>query len=160
MDLLKARMLARSLMNEHGLNDWRLMFDHAKRRFGACHYGKKMITLSRVLTHLNDESQVRDTVLHEIAHALTPGDGHGNRWKRKCAEIGAEPARCYSDEEVVAPTRAAAKYEWGCVPCDWWVERRRVNRRAFACAKCRTKLVYRVRAPHDGAPLARPRGVP
>jgi predicted SprT family Zn-dependent metalloprotease len=145
MDLMQARRLARSLMNEHGLREWRLMFDHARRRFGACHYAKRTITLSRVLVPLNDEAQVRDTVLHEIAHALTPGDGHGARWKRKCLELGAEPARCYRDEEVVAPERPAAKYLWGCAGCDWWVERRRVARRAFACAKCRAKLVYRAR---------------
>ena len=145
MDLVQARRLARGLMNEHGLSDWRLMFDHAKRRFGACHYSKRMITLSRVLTLLNDERQVRDTVLHEIAHALTPGDVHGERWRKKCQEIGAAPVRCYRDEEVVAPERAAAKYLWGCAACDWWVERRRVNRRVFVCSTCRGKLVYRMR---------------
>ena len=145
MDLVQARKLARSLMNAHGLTDWRLMFDHARRRFGACHYLKKMITLSRTLTHLNDEHQVRDTVLHEIAHALTPGDGHGPRWKAKCREIGANPKRTYGDDEVVSPSRQPAWFEMGCQRCDWWVDRRRRTRRTLVCKACRKPVTYRVK---------------
>ena len=91
MNLYAARDLALALMRQHGLNDWTFRFDHARRRFGSCQPRRKVITLSRPLAFLNAEPQVRDTVLHEIAHALTPGDGHGSRWKRKCVEIGAEP---------------------------------------------------------------------
>ena len=105
---------------------WRFRFDHARRRFGSCRYRQKLITLSRPLTILNPEEQVRDTLLHEIAHALTPGDGHGARWKRKCREIGARPQRCYTDASVLSPPRRPAPYQYGCPACDWWVERRRL----------------------------------
>ncbi|HYO07513.1 MAG TPA: SprT-like domain-containing protein, partial [Tepidisphaeraceae bacterium] len=81
MNLYAARLLTRSLMNQHGLSDWRFDFDHARRRFGSCRPRQKLITLSRHLVFLNEEPEVRDTILHEIAHALTPGDGHGRRWK-------------------------------------------------------------------------------
>ena len=79
MHLIDARNLAWDLMRQHGLADlgWRFRFDHARRRFGSCKYREKAITLSRPLTLLNGEAEVRDTVLHEIAHALCPGDGHG-----------------------------------------------------------------------------------
>jgi predicted SprT family Zn-dependent metalloprotease len=40
------------------------------------------IGLSRLLVEVNDVIQVTDTILHEIAHALTLGDGHGYAWKR------------------------------------------------------------------------------
>ena len=105
-----ARTLAWDLMRLYGLADagWRFRFDHARRRFGRCDYTNRRITLSRPLTLLNAEPEVRDTVLHEIAHALCPGDGHGPRWKAKCREIGARPVRCYSDATVLSPPRSAA----------------------------------------------------
>ena len=44
---------------------------------------------------LSSLDQVRDTILHEIAHALVgPGHGHDAVWKRKCREVGARPERC------------------------------------------------------------------
>ena len=141
-----AQQLAVRLMREHGLHEWRFRFDHAKRRFGSCRPTQKLITLSRPLVILNEEAEVRDTVLHEIAHALTPGDGHGARWRAACARIGARPVRCYTDDKVVSPPRKAAAYRWGCHSCDWWVDRRRLSRRQYVCAKCRGPLLYEHRA--------------
>ena len=140
-----ARNLAWELMRLHGLSDqgWRFRFDHARRRFGSCRYREKAITLSRPLTLLNAEPEVRDTLLHEIAHALCPGDNHGPRWRAKCREIGARPARCYTDATVASPPRAPARYEYGCQSCGWWVERRRRAANRYVCAKCRGGLVYR-----------------
>jgi predicted SprT family Zn-dependent metalloprotease len=148
-----ARQLASDLLRRHGLPaaGWRFAFDHARRRFGSCRYGPKLITLSRPLTLLNSEDQVRDTLLHEIAHALCPGDGHGRRWKAKCREIGAKPARCYTEAAVVSPARRPAPYRLGCPPCGWWVDRRRITGRTYVCVKCRTRLVIQDKA--TGQPI-------
>src|SRR3954468_886353 len=99
MNLFEAAHLARDLMREDGLLDaeWAFGFDHARRRFGKCDYDGRRITLSRPLTLLNGIHEVRDTVLHEIAHALCPGDGHGQHWRATCRRIGAAPKRCYTD---------------------------------------------------------------
>jgi predicted SprT family Zn-dependent metalloprotease len=146
MNLYVARDMATALMRQHGLADWNSRFDHARRRFGSCRAREKRITLSRPLTFLNDEAQVRDTILHEIAHALTPGDGHGSRWRAKCVEIGAQPKRCYGDAEVVSPPRREAPYEIGCARCGWWAERRRITRRRkLVCRACRSPVVYRAK---------------
>jgi predicted SprT family Zn-dependent metalloprotease len=141
----EARDLAIRLLEEHGLTalGWRFLFDNARRRFGSCRYGSKRITLSRPLTLLNDIGEVRDTLLHEIAHALSPGDGHGRRWRAKCVQIGARPKRCFDDTTVVAPPRAAAKYQFGCNACEWWVDRRRLTISRYICKKCRGELLYR-----------------
>lgn len=108
MNTRDAKTLANKLMREHELkqNGWVFKFDQAKRRFGQCDYRNKTISLSEPLTLLNPKSQINDTILHEIAHALTPGAHHGARWKSKAAEIGADPSRCY-DSSVVQPE---AKY--------------------------------------------------
>lgn len=140
-----ARILANDLLQRHGLTDagWKFAFDHARRRFGCCNVTRKFVTLSRPLTLLNDDPQVRDTLLHEIAHALTPGDGHGRLWKAMCLRIGARPARCYTDATVVSPPRSAPRYEYGCNPCGWWVERRRLAANRFVCKHCCGTLLYR-----------------
>ena len=143
---LDAKLMAWSLLQRHALAGWRFQFDHARRRFGSCRLRSKVITLSKPLTLLNGKAEVRDTLLHEIAHALTPGDGHGPRWKAKCVEIGAVPKRCYSESEVTAPPRRPAPYQLGCAACNWWVARRRRTAGKYICKRCggAVRLVERV----------------
>src|SRR5438045_777810 len=146
MNLHEAAHVAKDLLRDHGLLDagWTFAFDHARRRFGKCDYTHRRITLSRALTFLNGIDEVRDTLLHEIAHALCPDGGHGPRWRAVCRRIGARPVRCYSDDAVVSPPRRAAPYRFGCPRCDWWVDRRRIARRKnFVCTRCRGKVIYR-----------------
>src|SRR5699024_12711738 len=72
------RALARELMDGHGLQDWTLRVDTAKRRAGLCRYDRRLISVAKPLTALYTPEQVRETVLHESAHARA-GDaaGHG-----------------------------------------------------------------------------------
>jgi predicted SprT family Zn-dependent metalloprotease len=137
MQPLDAKQMAWDLLAQHGLSGWRFQFNHARRCFGSCRPRARVITLSKPLTLLNSQSEVRDTLLHEIAHALTPGDGHGRRWKAKCVEIGAAPRRCYSESEVAAPPRQPARHLLGCPVCNWWVPRRRKTSQEFLCKHCR-----------------------
>jgi predicted SprT family Zn-dependent metalloprotease len=136
MDLLSAAQLARRLMRSHGVSSrWQFAFDGAIRRFGNCNYGRRQITLSAPLTLLNDESQVRDTILHEIAHALAPARaGHGPAWKAIARSIGCAPERCYGDD-VVMPQR---KYIGVCPTCAAKVSRNR--RKRLSCGKCDRKF--------------------
>lgn len=101
MNLSSAYTLAAELVAKHGLWQWRVEWDKAIRRMGCCHYRTRTITLSRELFAANDEPECKDTILHEIAHALVPTDsGHGWVWKHKAREIGARPIRCYSAQTV------------------------------------------------------------
>ena len=132
MELFKAKMLALELLNEHGLMDknWYFEFDNAKRRFGCCSYRKKRISLSKPLTLLREESFVRNTILHEIAHALVGGkNGHNHIWKAKAIEIGCNGERCSSDAHIqgkwvgVCPNghisyrHRKPKYQVSCATC-------------------------------------------
>ncbi|MEM9915799.1 MAG: SprT-like domain-containing protein, partial [Planctomycetota bacterium] len=74
MDLPSAGQLALSLMQHHGLADagWTFRFNQRKRSLGLCNYTTQRIELSAPFVTRNDEPEVRDVILHEIAHALTP----------------------------------------------------------------------------------------
>ena len=135
MDTYQAQQLALDLIAEHGLDGWTFRFDGAKNRFGICRYGRREIGLSRPLTALNGYDEVRDTILHEIAHALTPGAGHGPRWKQMAARIGAKPDRCYDGATV---NRPQAAWTGHCHNCDFTVDRHRLTETAKrgACPKC------------------------
>jgi predicted SprT family Zn-dependent metalloprotease len=133
VNLDDARALAHDLMRRHGVGDWTFAFDRAKRRLGCCHYGSRSITLSAPLTRLNDTGVIRDTLLHEIAHALTPGAGHGPSWKRAAAALGAAPRPCASAADVALPP---APYTLLCDGCGARLARYRRPRRRYVCRRC------------------------
>lgn len=100
MNRSEAASLARRLMNEHGLGHVPFEFDRAKRRMGATHFlGNKVlkITLSHHCVAVMDEDELRNTILHEIAHAIAGRDaGHGATWRTVARQVGANPTRCGS----------------------------------------------------------------
>ena len=92
-----AATLARNLMDTHGLNDWTLAFVESRRRLGDCSYNHRLIRIARHHAIEHAEADIRDTVLHEIAHALAGhAAGHGPIWKAIARRIGATPrAKAY-----------------------------------------------------------------
>ena len=138
MELSEARNLAIVLMTRHGLmkHGYKFQWDNRGRRFGAHNGAKRTIFLSRRLTQLNPESEVKDTILHEIAHALdyirngfryrytysSRGRGkrlvHDDVWKAICVEIGCKPRRCYTDKEVVSPAKTSREVKWHVIHMD------------------------------------------
>lgn len=141
MDVFVAERLARFLMQQHGLTGWRFGWDRAKRRFGCCWTQERRITLSRPLVRLNSESEVRDTILHEIAHALVPG-GHTAAWRRKCLEIGAKPDRCFDRADVQVPEiKYRCRYVARCT-CPTPHSRVRRPSRTYICRNCRMQLTW------------------
>ncbi len=134
METTAASSLARGLMNDHGLYDWIFQFDRAKRRFGLCSYGTRTISLSASLVALNSEVQVRNTVLHEIAHALVgPGHHHDHVWRMKARSIGCDGQRCCDVE-----ARPAAAWAGICPGCSKVIGRHRLTdkSRSLACSAC------------------------
>jgi predicted SprT family Zn-dependent metalloprotease len=102
MLLEDAQALALAIMDRYWykFEGWSFAFDNAKRRCGATHFRTKTITLSRHFVRLNDEDEVRETILHEVAHVIAgqEGDrGHGDVWKYYARHLGAKPERCATD---------------------------------------------------------------
>lgn len=131
MDLPEAYELATSLMAHHGLDGWHFAFDRAKRRAGQTNFRDRRITLSRYITEASTPEQVRDTILHEIAHALVgPNEKHGPKWQERAIRIGATPR---------ASMRGAPQVEglWeGVCPRGHVIYRHRRPTRPTSCAVC------------------------
>ena len=133
-------------MEEHGLlnQKWKFAFESCKRSLGRCHYNLKKITLSKWYVQLNEEDDVEDTILHEIAHALSfirygsKGAGHGILWKRICLEIGATPQRVHKG--ILEYPSNHFKYVDTCC-CGITYKRHRLSaKRGYRCPKCRQNL--------------------
>lgn len=145
MQLDEAKDLALNLMAKHGLieSGWSFRFDNAKRRFGCCFYRKRVISLSKELTEIREESNVRNTILHEIAHALVGyGHGHSSVWKKKAIEIGCNGQRCSND--------ATLKGKWvGVCPAGHVHYKHRRPQGKRSCALCckqyspKHEIIYR-----------------
>jgi predicted SprT family Zn-dependent metalloprotease len=136
MELLKAQELAIELMNEHGLinKGWFFIFDRAKRRLGSCNYRDRKITLSSNLTELRDEQNVRNTILHEIAHAIVGGrNGHNHIWRSKAIEIGCNGERCANDVKVKGKWKATC-------PNGHTAHRHRKPKSQSSCGACSSKF--------------------
>lgn len=150
MDLDAAVELAEGLVAHHRLTGWSVTLDRAKRRAGVCDFRHQRIGLSAPLTALHDEATVRDTILHEIAHALAgPRHRHDAHWRRIAREIGCSGRRCVDDD---APTVAAA---WqGVCPAGHVVGRHRRPERVMTCSQCRRTfdLAHLIEWTHHGQP--------
>lgn len=152
MDLVAAQRLATGLLAEHGPRGWTFAWDRAKVRAGACHHGDRRITLSRHITLAHDEAEVRETVLHEIAHALVgPRHGHDAVWRDRALALGATGARCYQGDQPVVPGRWQGRCAAGHL-----VHRHRRPSRLLVCTRCRglPTLDRVLRWSHDGSPVA------
>ncbi|MDX6326842.1 MAG: hypothetical protein QOK15_3196 [Nocardioidaceae bacterium] len=133
MDLAEAFDLAERLVAEHGLTGWQVQLDNAKRRAGVCRFGDRVIGLSAPLTRMHGPEEVRDTVLHEIAHALVgPTHGHDARWRAAARRIGSSGTRCVPEG---APRVVGA---WvGVCSAGHVKDRHRRPERVMSCAQCR-----------------------
>ncbi|WP_371163970.1 SprT-like domain-containing protein [Buchananella felis] len=133
MDLAAVERMARTLMDQHGLTNWTFKFDRARKRAGACSSTRRTISLSRALMELFGDDAVRETILHEIAHALV-GDRHGHDsvWRAKAQQIGASGATRLPAHLPSVPG------QWvGRCPNGHEVHRhRRPSPRPVSCARC------------------------
>ena len=129
---------AERLLRRHGLRDWSFQYDDALGRAGVCIHGIKVIGLSRLYGVHATDTQVRDTILHEIAHALAgPHHNHDRFWKDLARSIGCTSERCHNVQ--FAPWR----YIVTCPNCRWAI-RRNVRRRGTLCRTCRCAVKYQV----------------
>jgi predicted SprT family Zn-dependent metalloprotease len=153
VDLKQASDIARQEMNRRGLQSWTFDMNYSmKTSFGRCNVKIYTISLSAVLTHLNTETEVRNTIRHEIAHALreiernnigpstrhlTAGQWHDQRWAEIARTLGSDGKQFYSQRTVqtgkVTPTKNA--WRMTCPNCGLTGTIMRRSSKS-CCAKC------------------------
>ncbi len=110
-----AENLARLLMDEHGLTEWTFKVNKSSSSAAICKDEQRRIELSQYCLDESDDDEIRDSILHEIAHALlfmqcveeTKGDEelavhryyktmkpHGPEWQAMATSVGARPEMC------------------------------------------------------------------
>ena len=145
-------VLARSLMTAHGVGDWELDLDRARRRAGQTDHARRRITLSRHLMSLYDEAEVRETILHEIAHArVGASHGHDAVWRAEARRIGS------SGRRLVDPQAPQVEGPWrGTCPAGHAVTRMRRPSVPLACATCARsfRIENLLSWEHDGVAVA------
>ncbi|MEE9367596.1 MAG: SprT-like domain-containing protein [Pontiella sp.] len=129
-------MLAQELIALHGLKKWRFKFDHSTRRAGCCNYRDKMISIAFELARSGSDEDIRDTILHEIAHALAGRKhNHDAVWKAKAHEIGCTGERTHKLQ--FAPPRWSVTCENRC-----WTQTAQQRNSNLICRKCGATLIY------------------
>lgn len=103
MDLIAAQKMALDLMAEYGVTGfYRFEWTRAKTQAGITSRGGKrgnIIGLSAPLTQVRGEAEVRNTILHEIAHAIVgPHQGHNALWRKTFIAIGGDGSRLATDQ--------------------------------------------------------------
>ena len=81
--------LAPRLLDEYGLESWQFRLGSAERRLGACRWDTSTIEVGTSHAARAPMAKVRETILHEIAHAIAGAEaGHGPRWKVVARGLG------------------------------------------------------------------------
>lgn len=166
MTEIESRRLALELMQLHGLlaRGWTYKIDkRATRRGGQCRYNQRQIGVSAWMIKYNDEARVRNTILHEIAHALCPPwEGHGKLWKAKAREIGCDGVRCYNGRHSHLPPAIRPPLAWlGTCPKGHEHHRSRRPQNIHSCGVCdprvfRPEAVITWRRRGETDPVAKP----
>jgi predicted SprT family Zn-dependent metalloprotease len=146
--VIEVHKLANQLLREHGLYEqgWDFKLLNSKRQVGNCNHITKEIGFSIHFIHRTGMDEIKDTLLHEIAHALAgPREGHGRVWKDWCIAVGAKPERLAGEETV---STAKPNYILECPSCGRRWQRYRLKRGIYGakCPDCKQVVtIYRVR---------------
>jgi predicted SprT family Zn-dependent metalloprotease len=135
--------MGRQELARHGLADqgWVFELDSGKTRAGCCKHHKRIVSISRhlVTSDLWTPDMIRNTLLHEVAHALAGSvHGHDETWRQIAVSIGCDGKRCHSTPFT--------KTSWTVTcPCGSVNLRRHTLRKSFmekrVCVKCRQNLI-------------------
>ena len=143
-----AQLLERHLNTGAPATRWRFRFETATGRAGICRYTTRTISLSVSYVLRAPWDDIRDTLLHEIAHAIVgPGHGHDAAWKTAARRIGCTAKRCST------VTHSLKRWIAECPRCrDRWFRQRLTKqvRQRSICPRCRSRITWRINTHGEG----------
>ncbi len=135
-----ADRFVRIKLEEHGLSSegWTHAFNtRCKTVAGWCRAKIKTIDISLCFVEKAEVAEIKDLILHEIAHALCPKCKHNNVWKTTAIRIGGSGKRTHTVQ--FTKPKYLARCPSGCT----YVYRHRKRLRT-KCKKCRAGIRYRL----------------
>lgn len=140
VEALAHRLIGRHQAANGLAREWRFGFALASARAGACNERDQTIELSVSYCLRASRAAIRDTLLHEIAHAIVGvAHRHDAVWKAKAREIGCSGDRCHRVSHTVA--------RWiGRCGCRRHFRQRLHHRlrRGALCARCHGPIEWRI----------------
>ena len=128
------------LFKKHKLHDWSVGINNRKCALGVCNYRKKTITYSSWLMPLVKENEIKNTVIHEVAHSLTPHHGHDDIWADLCFRLGGKINRIAADTEfsvnIHSEMNKQSKYTLTCPVCGRKHAFYRKLKKKYSCEDC------------------------
>jgi len=153
MDLLEVSDIARKLLKKHNVKDWTFKYQtlaemntKGKYVLGRCDYAMKDIILCRELTqHETNIDRIRNTILHEIAHAIDytqrgTKSGHDKNWTKIAKSIGCSGNKCGDTSNV--SLAGFAKWIGKCPKCNKKYYKMVKPKTRMSCGKCGGKGVF------------------
>jgi predicted SprT family Zn-dependent metalloprotease len=140
------KVLARNIMDTYGLSEWDFKFCNGKQLHGKANLTQKIISISKIHAQYEQNNKaIKDTILHEIAHALdynTRGfSNHDVQWKKIARMIGCVPSsRGYGISTLPFSSKELCKFIGTCPNCSKIYYRNR--RKKVACGICCKKYSH------------------
>ena len=139
-----AKKMARELLDQHGFDYVQIeISNRMKRTLGLACFKRGKPEVLKLQAHYicnNSTQDIKDTILHEIAHFIAGYEaGHNYKWQMACVKIGAKPQRCADNTVDTAP--AKWKLVCGCCKRNLGERHRRTNMSQRYCRECGRKAL-------------------
>lgn len=145
MDTLLVRRLGNELLEKYNLKEkgWKFGIDTSNKSYGRCDYKNKVIFLSKVFCLTITDFEIKDTILHEIAHIMCPNHGHDDVWKKTAISIGCSGNICgdvksdaVSKEKLDLFNKVKFNFKVECLTCKTISYRNIKPANDISCGKC------------------------
>lgn len=134
--VLRASIKARFLIIDHCLHGWKIRINRSKRCAGLCDYKERTIYISQhyILNPTVTEDEIENVILHEIAHVLTPGEQHSEKWRQYAVAIGCDGkqylSKHFSVPKYIKSCGCSATYSF--------------RKSSAICRKCLNEYVFEI----------------
>mgnify|MGYP003643932769 CR=1 FL=1 len=109
MHIEEARKFAHEQLSKYNLTGWKFSFNRSLTYAGIC-YGSPAneIRISKPICEVESAEFIKDTILHEIAHAIV-GTHHMHDivWQECAKRIGCSPDATYEESEAIIKAKLA-----------------------------------------------------